>query len=137
LPEAIARQLRVSGEVNTLEVAIIWVKLLMTIDSQPVATIEEKPNGSSEMQQLRDQMALLTEQVATLSAHKGSNYQSQRKNRSCCFGCNQLGYIQLNCLAQHRVCFYCCQPGHLARNCWYQGNEQRTPVLGNRHPCQQ
>jgi len=62
----------------------------MTIDSQPVATIEEKPSESSEMQQLRDQVyiTLLTEQVATLSAHQGSNYWSQRRNRPHCFGCN-------------------------------------------------
>ena len=43
LPDGI-RQLRASGEVKTLDAAMKPTRLLMTIDSQPVAMLEEKPS---------------------------------------------------------------------------------------------
>ena len=46
----------------------------MAVDSQPVVTIKEPTNGSSEGQQLKDQVAALTEQVALLATHmRGTN----------------------------------------------------------------
>ena len=45
----------------------------MTIDAEPVATVEEKP---SEVQLLTEQVALLTAQVAALSTCHQGNKQS-------------------------------------------------------------
>ena len=73
LPEAVTQQLRVSREVKTLEAAITRARLLMAMDSQPVAAIEESTKESSEIQQLRDQVAVLMEQVALLSTRQRSN----------------------------------------------------------------
>ena len=67
LPDGITRKLKASGEVKTLEAAMAHAKLLMSIDSQSVALLEEK---SSEVQLLTEQVALLTEQVAALSTHQ-------------------------------------------------------------------
>jgi len=39
LPELITKQLRVSGEVKTLEGAVTHARLLMTVDSQSVSTV--------------------------------------------------------------------------------------------------
>ena len=64
IPEATSKQLRVSGKVTTLNAAITQVKLLMTNDSEPAAILTEKPD---EVQLLREQVAVLTEQVAALS----------------------------------------------------------------------
>jgi len=44
ISEAIAKQLRASGEVTTLDAAITRARLLMTIESDSVATITEKPD---------------------------------------------------------------------------------------------
>jgi len=134
LPEAITRQLRASGEVKTLEAAVTRARLLMTVDSQPVAAIREPTNGPSEVQQLKDQVAALTEQVALLTTHQRGTNQPIARNRPRCFICNQFGHVQRDCPARNRLCYTCGQPGHLSRNCWYQGNEQGVSAMGNRRP---
>ena len=98
IPEAIARQLRALGEVTTLDKAMTRARLLMTIDSEPVATIAdknpsplaEKPN---ETQLLREQIAVLTEQVAALT----TKVNQPPRSRPRCFNCNQVGHLQRNC----------------------------------------
>lgn len=73
LPGPITRQLRASGDIKTLDAAVTRARLLMTIDAEPVAIVEEK---SSEVQLLTEQVALLTEQVAALSTrHQGNKQQ--------------------------------------------------------------
>ena len=62
IPEAISKQLRALGEVTMLNAAIMQARLLMTIDSDPVVVLTEKPD---EVQLLREQVA--AEQVAALS----------------------------------------------------------------------
>ena len=58
------RQLSASGEVETLEAAVTRARLLMAVESQPVAAIEESTNRgvatneSPDAQQLRDQVAV-------------------------------------------------------------------------------
>ena len=138
LPKPIMKQLRASGEVKTLEAAITHSRKLMTIDSESVsAFFKEISKECMEMQELRDQVALLTEQVASLSTPQSDNRQQRRPPR--CYICGQIGHVQHDCqtrLAQSCFCFSCGQPGHLTRNCWYQGNEQGTPAQSNRHPRQ-
>ena len=58
-------------------------RLLMAIDSQPAAMLEEKP---SEVQ-------LLTEQVATLSTRQQRDKQSESGRQPRCFSCSQFGYV--------------------------------------------
>ena len=48
IPEPISRQLRASGEITTLDKAIERARLLMTIEPEPVATLQEKPIFSME-----------------------------------------------------------------------------------------
>ena len=67
LPEAASKQLRVGGEVKALDTAISRARLIMTVDEpgrNAAATVAEKP---SEVEALKEQIALLTEQVAALS----------------------------------------------------------------------
>ena len=44
IPEAISKQFRASGEVITLNAAITLVKLLIKIDSEPIAVLTIKPD---------------------------------------------------------------------------------------------
>ena len=126
IPEAIARQLRASGEVTTLDKAMTRARLLMTIDREPVAAVvNEKPN---ETQFLREQLAALTEQVAALTT-KASQ---PPRSRPRCFNCNQIGHLRRDCRRQQ--CYFCGKLGHLAKDCWYQGNDNGAPVRGNRRP---
>ena len=78
LPELITKQLRASGEVKTLEGAVTRARLLITVDSQSVSTVKEVAEEQTEVQKLKDQVALLTEQVASLSTCRGG-YQQQRR----------------------------------------------------------
>ena len=90
LPGPITRQLRASGDIKTLEAAMTRARLLMTIDAEPVAMVDEKP---SEVQRLTEQVALLTEQVAALSTQQ-RNRQSGSGRQPRCFGCNKVGHVQ-------------------------------------------
>ena len=63
-----SRQLRATGETKTLDAAVVRVRLLMTIDDHGQAAAVAE--GSTEVQLLRKQVALLTEQVATLSTSR-------------------------------------------------------------------
>ena len=83
--------MRASGEIKTLDAAMARARLLMTIQSQPVAALEEKP---SDIQLLTEKVALLTEQVATLSTRQQGRNQSQLGRRPRCFSCNKVGHVQ-------------------------------------------
>ena len=122
LPGPITRQVRALGDVKTLDAAVTHARLLITIDAEPVAMVEEK---SSEVQLLTEQVALLTEQVAALSTRHQGNKQSGSGRQPCCFSCNKVGHVQHNCPYRYQEvrCFACGQPGHIARNCQLQGNE--------------
>lgn len=141
IPENVSRQLRATGESLTLDTAITRVRLLMTIDDHgQTAAVSEKP---SEVELLREQVAILTEQVATLSTAPPQTGVGQPRVRSRlrCFSCNRIGHVQRECPYRYRSrdprrCFVCGQPGHLAKNC-RQGNDTGAPVMGSRRPIPQ
>ena len=61
---------------------------------------------TAEVQELKEQISLLTEQVAALSV------KTQRRPASIvCYRCKQPGHIQLN-----RRCYICGQAGHIANS---------------------
>ena len=67
LLKPIMKQLRASGEVKMLEAAITRSRLLMTIDPQSVSAVKEVSKEHLELKELMEKVALLTEQVASLS----------------------------------------------------------------------
>ena len=82
-------------------------KLLMTIEEpQKIAAVQ-----TSEVQELREQVSTLTEQVAALSARH-----SKEPQLFVCYKCEQPGHLQRNCPLVRR-CYLCGQPGHIALDC--------------------
>jgi len=123
LPASIGKQLRATGEVNDLEVVMEHAKLLMTIEEpQKTAAIQ-----ITEVQELKEQISQLTEQVAALSVKP-----SRRPANVVCYRCQQPGHIQQNCPLTKR-CFLCGQAGHVMKQC-PSGNGQGVPQKGQRHP---
>ena len=125
LPNPISMQIRASGETSDLDKVMERARLLLTMENrqpQQTATMVEQTN---ELSVLREQMALLTDQVAALRVN-----QTPRKPVIRCFYCNQPGHIQRQCLVYQsqtrppRRCFNCGKIGHIERDCWQinQGN---------------
>ena len=144
LPDNISKQLRTTGEVLKLEAAVTRTRLLMTVDDQDQsAAVSQKP---SEVELLCEQVALLTEKVAALSAAPTGRSNTTLglaypRNRPRCFGCNRTGHVLHECphrfqRGETRTCFTCRQPGHIARDC-YQGNENGASAMGGRRPRRQ
>ena len=111
LPAHIGKQLRATREVNNLDRVLELAKLLMTIEEQQKAAVVQ----TSEVQDLREQVSALTEQVAALSIRR-----SKLPAAIVCYKCQQPGHLQRNCSSARR-CYLCGQPGHIARDC-HQGN---------------
>ena len=138
LPDNVSRQLRATGEIKALDVAVVRARLLMTIDGHgQAAAVADK---TDKVELLREQVALLTEHVATLSTSRRSA-DSQQRSKLRCFSCSRPGHVQRDCPYRYRRqgpdprrCFVCDQPGHLARNCRRQGNDTGAPVKVNRRP---
>ena len=88
LPVSISKQLRATDELNDLDAVTERAKLLMTIEEpQKIAAIQ-----TNEFQDLKEQITLLTEQVAALSAKP-----SRQPAAVVCYKCQRPGHLQRNC----------------------------------------
>ena len=136
LPTHISTQLRATGDTKKLDDTVERARLLMSISPQaPVAAVE---SDLGEVQQLRDQITELTEQVAALTTQRPT---SQRKSSIRCFNCDGIGHIQRDCPSPRRrrsnigPCNNCGRFGHLARSCHQQsGNGKGTSAASSRRP---
>ena len=140
LPEYVSRQLRATGETQTLDAAIMRARLLMSIDDhEQTAPITD---SSSEIQSLKKQVAHLTEQIAMILMPALQPTASDTQYRGMrCFNCNRKRHLQYECPfcnrgRDSRRCYACCQLGHLAKDC-HQGNDSGAPVQGSRRPSHQ
>lgn len=104
-----------------------WAKLLMTLKEEPDKTAAVQ---SSEVAALKDQISVLTEQVAALTTK-----QDRQPRNMVCFRCQQPGHVQRYCPAARR-CYICGQCGHLAKEC-YSGNNSRVLQRGRGYPKKQ
>lgn len=138
LPASVSKQLRATGETTKLDKVMERARLLLAMEDQEHAAAVA--GREAEVQQLRDQVTALTEQVAALSV--------QKKNIQC-YECNQEGHTLRDCpnrrhfRGEHRRCFNCGRPGHLQRECRFppqkgysprQGNENGAHVTAYRRP---
>ena len=77
LPGPVSRQLRATGDTKELEAVVQRAKVLMAVsDQQQTAAITTTP---SEVDQLKTQVTLLTEQVAALTTRQ------KNEGPRCCF----------------------------------------------------
>ncbi len=140
LPTAVSRQLRAAGQTKNLEKVVERARLLMVLEEQgQVSAVASEDD--SQLKQLREQISVLSEQVAALTTtHEVSRRQRVASLR--CFQCSQPGHLQRNCprrppARNDRRCFACGLPGHMARDCGLPGNGQGVPVQGSRRPSRQ
>ena len=144
LPPHVSAQLRATGDMKELDRTVERAHLLMAISSQSavyIATVGAEPG---EVQQLKDQVAELTEQVAVLTTRRTDSWQKNVVQLRC-FNCDGIGHIQRECPSPRRQrrsnvgpCRACGRFRHLARDCRRrQGNENGTPVVGGSRPSNQ
>ena len=65
---------------------------------------------TAEVQELKEQISILTEQVAALSVKT-----PRRPTSAVCYRCQQPIHIQWNCPLNR--CYICGQAGHIAKHC--------------------
>ena len=141
LPQDISKQLRATGVTNTLSEAVERAKLIMAVDChKQAAAVSTEQTSTGDIQQLQEQLTVLSEQVAALSIQRPAKPQGWREPQRRCFLCNRVGHLQRTCPLQYanrdiRRCFTCNKPGHEWRNC-PQGNDLGAAVKGSSRPQQ-
>lgn len=103
---------------KTLDQVVEQARLLMAVDAHAAAISEN--TAQSELQELKNQISELTEQVAMFSRQRRPCLQLKPMVR--CYNCGGIGHIQQDCPTRRRVhdgrrCFNCKRPGHLQRDC--------------------
>ena len=127
LPNSLSTQLRAACHINDLKTAMERAKLLMTLKEEPHKTAAVQ---STEVAALKDQISVLTEQVAALTTKR-----NRQPGNVVCYRCRQPGHVQRYCPTVRR-CYVCGQPGHLAKEC-YSGNDIGVPQRGRGYPKKQ
>ena len=95
LPANINTQLRTIGDTKELDSTVEKARLLLVIGSQtlsPAAAVGADPR---EVQQLKDQLSELAQQVAVLTTQHASG-RSKHVSQLRCFNCDGVGYVQRN-----------------------------------------
>ena len=113
LPQAVSRQLRVTGQAKDLAATMERAQLLISLDDQgQTATVRE---GPSVVEWLQEQIEKLTKQVTALSTFL-LRMADTDQGQSHCFDCNRVGHIQHMSPyrrqgAEGRRCFICNRQG--------------------------
>ena len=97
LPIGISLQLRATGETTKLDAVVNRARLLMTLEEQEhnhTVAISNEPR-QNEVQELREEVAKLTEQVIALTTADSRRTQQ-------CFSCNRQGHTQRECPDRRR-----------------------------------
>ena len=137
IPPHVSRAIRAAADVSSLEKAIERARLLMAVETPHTAAVSTDTT-QSDLQELKGQISLLTEQVAALSASGQQRPQTRPKR---CNNCGGIGHFWRNCPSPRvsgdsctRRCYSCQKTGHLQKDCPESGNGQGMTVTGSRHP---
>ena len=145
LPQEVSRQLRAAGETKDLDTVVERARLLLALNEQDVSAnkVAAVTNQSHEVEELKEQVTKLREQVAALAItpRNGAEKRQQLLKRMRCFSCSRIGHLQRDCPFRRqgfasRLCYSCGRPGHVARQC-PAGNDQGVSVKGARYPYSQ
>ena len=136
IPPHVSRAIRAAADVSSLDKAVERARLLMAVETPHTAAVSTDTT-QSELQELKGQISLLTEQVAVLS----TSPQHPRARPKRCNTCGGIGHFWRDCPSPRvpgdyrtRRCYMCHKTGHLQKDCQESGNGQGMTVTGGRHP---
>ena len=92
LPTHVSTQVRATGDTKELDATVEKARLLMAIGSQAPSPAAAVGNEPSEVQQLKDQLTELTQQVAVLTTQRTSG-RPKDVSQLRCFNCDGIGHV--------------------------------------------